>query len=184
MIELKGELTGITVDYMRHKTLITFAVSESPADVEEAFETLKGKELGLKASVYSPKRSLNANAYFHTLCRKIGHKIDRSETFVKNRMIALSGQPYINDDDREWTIKTNLDLNKMWEQESLHVKPIGTKIEGNQTLFFYAVMRPSHTYTVKEMSQLIDSTVEECKALAIPTISDADMERMLNAWGK
>ena len=184
MIEYKGELNGITVDYLSHKTLITFAVSESPADVEEAFESFKGKELVLKASAYSPKRSLNANAYFHTLCRQIGQKIDRSDTFVKNRMIALSGQPDLDESGNAWSIKTNLDLDKMWEQESLHVKPIGTKVEGGRTLYFYAVMRPSHTYTVKEMSQLIDSTVEECKALGIPTISDKDMERMLNAWGK
>lgn len=183
-MEFKGHLNGITVDVQRRLTLITFAVSNSPTEAEEAFDGIKDKELLLKVSQYSPKRSLNANAYFHTMCREIGKKIERSETFVKNRMIAVSGQPDLNDEGEAWSIKTNLDVEKMWEQETLHVKPIGTKYENGKELFFYSVMRPTHTYTVKEMSQLIDSTVEECKSLGIPTISDADMEKMLNAWGK
>jgi hypothetical protein len=183
-MELKARLNGITVDYPRHKTIISFAVDTSPADTEEALRDYNDKDLVLKVTQYSPKRSLNANAYFHTLCREIGKKIDRTEVFVKNRMIAVGGQPDLNDDGETWTIKTNLDVAKMWEQETLHVKPIGTKTEGEKVLYFYAVMRASHTYNVKEMAQLIDSTVEECKALGIPTISDADMERMLNAWGK
>jgi hypothetical protein len=183
-MELKGNLNDIMVDYRRHKTLICFAVDNPPAEIEEAFEGLKEKELVLKINQYSPKRSLNANAYFHALCREIGQKIDRSDVFVKNRMIATSGQPDLNDNGEAWSIKTNLDVEKMWEQETLHVRPIGTKVENGKTLYFYAVMRPSHTYTRKEMSQLIDSTVEECKHLGIPTISDKDMEKMLNAWGK
>lgn len=183
-MEIRGKLDGITVDYLRHKTIISFAVDNSPADTEEACEGYKDKELVLKISQYSPKRSLNANAYFHALCREIGKKIDRTEVFVKNRMIAVAGQPDLNEQGEAWTIKTNLDVSKMWEQETLHVKPIGTKIENDKTLYFYAVMRASHTYTVREMQQLIDSTVEECKQLGIPTISDKDMEKMLNAWGK
>ena len=82
------------------------------------------------------------------------------------------------------TIKTNLDVGRMWEQETLHVKPIGTKTEGHKILYFYAVMRPTHTYNTREMAKLIDSTVQEAHTLGIPTITDKEMERLLNAWGK
>lgn len=183
-MELKGNLNDITVDYRRHKTLICFAVDNPPAEIEEAFDGLKDKELVLKINQYSPKRSLNANAYFHALCREIGQKIDRSDVFVKNLMIATSGQPDLNDNGEAWSIKTNLDVEKMWEQETLHVKPIGTKAEGHKILYFYAVMRPTHTYNTREMAKLIDSTVQEAHTLGIPTITEKEMERLLNAWGK
>lgn len=183
-MEIKGNFESITVDYLRHKTIISFAVDNTPADIEEAFEGLKDKELAIKVTKYSTKRSLNANAYFHALCREIANKLDCTEMFVKNRMIATNGQPDLNDDGEVWTIKTNYDVSKMWEQETLHVKPLATKAEGHKILYFYAVMRPTHTYNTSEMARLIDSTVEEAHALGIPTISDKDMERMLNAWGK
>ena len=183
-MEIRGKLDGITVDYLRHKTIISFAVDNSPADTEEACEGYKDKELVLKISQYSPKRSLNANAYFHALCREIGKKIDRTEVFVKNRMIATSGQPDLNENGEAWTIKTNLDVGRMWEQETLHVKPIGTKAEGHKILYFYAVMRPTHTYNTSEMARLIDETVQEAHTLGIPTITENEMERILNAWGK
>lgn len=183
-MEIRGKLNGITVDYLRHKTIISFAVDNSPADTEEAFEGLQDKDLVLKITQYSAKRSLNANAYFHALCHEIGRKVDRTDVFVKNRMISTAGQPELNDDGEAWTIKTNLDVGKMWEQETLHVKPIGTKVEGEKVLYFYAVMRPTHTYNTREMATLIDSTVDEAHTLGIPTITDKEMERMLNAWGK
>lgn len=183
-MEIKGNLYGISVDYPRHKTVISFAVDNTPAEIEEAFENLKDKLLVLKINQYSPKRSITANAYFHALCREIAKKIDCTEPFVKNRMIAISGQPELNDDGEVWTIKTNLDVGRMWEQETLHVKPIGTKAEGHKILYFYAVMRPTHTYNTREMAKLIDSTVQEAHTLGIPTITDKEMERLLNAWGK
>lgn len=182
-MEIKGKFQGITVDYKTRQSLLTFSVPISPSELEEAFSDMQG-DLTIKVAKFSPKRSLNANAYFHAMCRQIGEKIERSETFVKNRMIALSGQPELDDEGNIFTIKTNVSIDKMWEQEVLHVKSLKVKIENGKEVYFYGVMRPSHSYTVKEMSQLIESTVEECKVLGIPTISDAEMEKLLNAWGK
>lgn len=182
-MEIKGTFHGITLDYKTRHSLITFSVPMPPSDLENAFDDMKG-ELTIKVAKFSPKRSLNANAYFHAMCREIALKIERSEVFVKNRMIAISGQPELDENGNTFTIKTNVPLDKMWEQEVLHVKLLKVNIENGKEVYFYAVMKPSREYTVKEMSQLIESTVEECKALGIPTISTADMERMLNAWGK
>lgn len=180
-MELKGRYTGLSFD-VDHKALLTFSVDAPLSALEDDYLRLKDKEVKLKWDAYSPKRSLSANAYFHTLCREIGKALGRSETFVKNRMIASDGQCDLMENGERWSIKTNLAVDKMWEQENIHVKPIGSKVENGQTLFFYAVMRPSHTYTVKEMSQLIDATVQEAKALGIPTISDSEVKRLLEAW--
>lgn len=182
MADLIGKYRQMAVDYKTHEALITFSVKSDVGALEELLQGFGDKDINIKITAYSPKRSLNANAYFHSLCREIGEKIDRSETFVKNSMISQFGQTDLMENGERWVIKTNLDVLKMWEQETLHTKPLGGKEESGQQVFFYAVMRPSHTYTVKEMSQLIDGTVQEAKDLGIPTISEKEMEKMLNAW--
>lgn len=179
MTELIGKFRDFAIS-RRGEALVTFALKTDLGALEQALKDCEGKDLIVKFGAYSPKRSLNANAYFHVLCREIGKALNVSETFVKNRMIATNGQPELMENGDKWIIKTNLDLNQMWEQETLHVKPL----KGDGEVFFYAVMRETKTYTVKEMSELIGGTVEECKALGIPTISDEEMERLLNAWGK
>ena len=184
MAELIGKYRQMAVDYRTHEALVTFAIKADLGALEDELKGYGDKDINIRLSRYSEKRSLNANSYFHLLCREIGLKIERSETFVKNRMIATSGFPDLMESGEYWTIKTNCNLNQMWEQELMHVKPVQTKIENGKEVYFYIIMRPSHTYTVHEMSQLIDGTVQEAKQLGISTISDEDMERLLNAWGK
>lgn len=184
MADLIGKYRQMAVDYKTHEALVTFAIKTDLGALEEELNGYGDSNLAIKLSKYSPKRSLSANAYFHVLCHEMAKKIDRTETYIKNLEIATYGQFDLMENGEKWVIKTNLDLNKMWEQETLHTKPLGAKQENGADVYFYAVMKPSHTYTVKEMSQLIDGTVSDAKDMGIPTISDAEMERLLNAWGK
>lgn len=183
MVELIGKIKDLVVT-RNGEALLTFALKTDLGALESEVNSLSEKDISLKFGAYSPKRSLSANAYFHVLCHEMAKKIERSETYVKNLEIATYGQFDLMENGEKWVIKTNLDLNKMWEQETLHTKPLGAKEENGATVYFYAIMKPSHTYTVKEMSQLIDGAVTDAKDMGIPTISDAEMERLLNAWGK
>lgn len=183
MVELIGKIKDLVVT-RNGEALLTFALKTDLGALESEVNSLSEKDISLKFGAYSPKRSLSANAYFHVLCHEMAKKIERSETYVKNLEIATYGQFDLMENGEKWVIKTNLDLNKMWEQETLHTKPLGAKEENGVTVYFYAIMKPSHTYTVKEMSQLIDGAVTDAKDMGIPTISDAEMERLLNAWGK
>ena len=45
------------------------------------------------------------------------------------------------------------------------------------------VMRGSHTYNTKEMSRLIEGTVQEAKALGIETATPEEIRRMEERWG-
>lgn len=184
MADLVGKYRQMAVDYKTHEALVTFSLKANLGALEEELKGYEEKELVIKISPYSPKRSLNANAYFHSLCREIAKKMERSEIWVKNKLISEYGQVEIAPNGDYASIKANLDGEQMWSQEWLHVRPCGVKIENNKEVYFYRIMRPSHTYTVKEMSQLIDGAVQEAKDLGIPTISDKEMERILNAWGK
>lgn len=184
MADLIGKFRQMAVDYKTREALVTFAIRTDLGALEEELKGYGEKDIIIKLSAYSPKRSLNANAYFHSLCRQIAKKLDNTETYIKNWMIANYGQFDLMENGDKWIIKTNLDVPKMWKQETLHTKLMGVKRENDTYVYFYAVMRPSHTYSVKEMSQLIDGTVQDAKDLGIPTINDKEMEKLLNAWGK
>ncbi len=46
----------------------------------------------------------------------------------------------------------------------------------------WAVIRGSHTYDNKEMSALIDGTVEDAKEMGIETLSPGEIERLKALW--
>lgn len=186
MADLIGRFRQMTVDYKTHEALVTFAIRTDLGALEEEIKRYGENDLSISFSKFSPHHSKEANDKFHVLCREIGKhpQIKRTEVCIKNMMIARYGQEDLMNNGERWVIKTNVDVAAMWEQEQIHTKPIGCKVENGQEVFFYAVMRGVSTYTRAEMSQLLTGTVEEAKDLGIPTISDKDMEKMLNAWGK
>ena len=70
----------------------------------------------------------------------------------------------------------------MEEQEAVHARWIGMKEENGKEVNFYKIYRGSHTYDTKEMSYLIDGTVEEAKEHGIETMTPDELERMKQSW--
>jgi hypothetical protein len=97
-------------------------------------------------------------------------------------LIGRYGQPEMLDDGTPVIIKTNIDVDKMLEQEFLHCLPCRVDKENGVDVIFYRVCRGSHTYNSKEMSILIDGTVQEAKNLGIETIPPAELQRMVSKW--
>lgn len=186
MADLIGKFRQMAVDKETHEALVTFAIRTDLGDLEEQSKKWGEKDLSISIKKFSPDHSNEANSKFHVLCREIGKHPDigQSETFIKNMMVCRYGQEDLTNNGDRWIINTNQDVSDMWEQEQIHLKPIGIVYENGQQLYSYAVMRGVHTYTRAEMSQLISGTVDEARDLGIPTISDKDMEKILNAWGK
>ena len=132
---------------------------------------------------YKEKRSLNSNAYFHTLVGKLRFKIDHvpwSFNHTKNYLITTYGQQEY-ENDVEVVIKANIPPEKMQEIEILHCDFV--KYDPNDDrVAFYRVYRGSHTYNSKEMSQLIAGTIDECQRVGIPTATPDELARMAAAW--
>ena len=85
MADLIGKFRQMAVDYKTREALVTFAIRTDLGALEETLKGFGDKDISIKLSAYSPKRSLNANAYFHSLCREIADKVNRTETFVKKQ---------------------------------------------------------------------------------------------------
>lgn len=176
-----GRLTGISRDFETSNPVLQLAVNESLYGIDD----LKGKDLSIKIVRKSQKRSLDANAYFHTLCDKLRFKIESvpwSMARVKNHLIADYGQIMYLDDGVPLIYKTNAPPEYVRELEEPHLLLVKTEIERDKEVYFYRMYRGSHTYNSLEMSKLIDGTIEECKALGIETMTPMHIERMLAAW--
>lgn len=182
-METSGVLTGASRTLDGRKMILTFEVDS--VDFNHIEEVRQYEKANIKVTKFRNKRSLDANNYFHLLVGKIADAQTPpiSKIYCKNLLIGRYGQvEYI--DDSPVMLKTQLPADKMLEQENLHCLPCGGKTEDNglQT-YFYKVYRGSHTYNSKEMSILIDGTVEEAKALGIPTETPDQIEKMKALWG-
>lgn len=131
---------------------------------------------------HKEKRSLNANAYFHVLVGKIAEVTGSSNIEVKNDLIRDYGKMhFLPDGHLDWSVKPEtFDYRR---SETTHYMPTDRYIEDKgKKLHLYIVMRGSHTYDSKEMSDLINGTVEEAKQLGIETLPPAELERMVSRW--
>ena len=130
---------------------------------------------------YRQKRSLDSNAYFHTLCNQLAKKMTPpwSMAHMKNHLITSYGCPEYDDEGNMVYLKANIPAEKMQELEYLHCLPV--KYESDNVIF-YRVYRGSHTYNSLEMSHLIAGTVDECQAVGIETATPEMLARMAAAW--
>lgn len=132
----------------------------------------KIKLFRLEVKPYRKTRSLDANSYFHVLCGKIADKLGTSKIEVKNRMIALYGQPYVIDGKLDYVIvRDDMPVEKFSE---IHLQPTAQTKELNGILYrVYINMR--HTgkndfddgYDSKEFSLLIDGIVSEAREIGL-----------------
>ena len=184
-------------DTSSRKYLITFEVDA----LDECFDKTKDKELRLEVSEYKEKRGLNANAYFWILVNKIAIALNVTDTEVHDKLLADNiNYIYANDaidfTVRDWTpnkyrfVKQYGEGNnyEYWIDSLMVVrlaKPDGSYYMANgkpkESKIFWHI-KGSHQMDSKEMSRLIDCTVEEAKALGIETMTPAELERMIKAW--
>lgn len=66
-MEVTGRAVGASLDFKTNHFLLTFEINENEL-VKSEYDRLKNYEkLKIKATRYTRKRSLDANAYFHVL---------------------------------------------------------------------------------------------------------------------
>lgn len=178
-MEFTGKVVSLSRNYETGKYQITFEVNEKSC-IEGGYDKIKSCEkLSITAAKYREKRSLDANAYFHVLVGKIADVFDISKTRCKNILIGRYGQMEFID-GQPVTIKTQIPISDMLEQENLHCLPCGGKQENGVEIFFYRVYRGSHTYDSKEMSTLIGGVVQEAKEIGIETLPPEELEKLYN----
>ena len=146
-------------------------------ELDKEIELPEGEVVDVEIKKHREKRSLNANAYFHVLVDKLRTKLRISFTECKNDLITSYGQiEYI--DGQQVVIKTNIPSDQMRKSEVLHCLCVKATKEEDTDVYFYRVYRGSHTYDSREMAQLIDGTIEECKLQGIETMTPDELARL------
>lgn len=175
----KGILKNLSLDWNTKKPEITLQL-DTKADV---IEELKENVLSIELKRYREKRSLDANAYYWKLVTELADKISQSNAWVHNDMLRKYGQVEMIDGKIVYIVIPDTDVayNKAYEAQEYHIKPTSQVKEGKDGIIYrtYIMLRGSSSYNTKEMSQLIDGLVRECKGVGIETMSPEEIKRIL-----
>lgn len=127
---------------------------------------------------YRKKRSLDANAYLWTLCKKIADvlRITKEEVYTKQiKEVGKFEIIPIRDEAVETFIHAWSNKGIGWICEILNK----SKIDGYTNLIAYY---GSSLYDTRDMSILIDAIVQEAKNLNIETLSPQKIEDLKSMW--
>ena len=136
------------------------------------------KKVKVEIKLHREKRSLDANAYMWVLLDKLARKLNTTKDELYIKAIVEKGVfTYI-------VVKPNMAerVKEEWRVcEVMGEVPVGKngKDKGIQIRCYFG----SSTYDTKEMSELIDYVVEECKEQGIETITPNELDEMKQKWG-
>ena len=164
-----------------HDNIVISLPKSERAHIIEYLQGLKvreGKEYDIKITQHREKRSLNANAYYHVIIRKIASVLGSSVQEIHNDELCKYGQLAVDKDGspKYLLCKASIDFRK---EEHIHLQPTGKTEDRNGTLYaWYRELKPSHEYNTKEMSDLLDGALSDAKDLGIEVATPDEIARM------
>lgn len=132
------------------------------------------KEFEVTIDYPKKKRSLTANGYFWVLCGKLAEKLNTGKNEMYIELLKRYGQ---RESDLLSVISEAYD--RVCKSLDNHCTVIGTGNVNDKNFIHFAILRGSSEYDSKEMSILINGTVEDCKAQGIETLSQEEIERLI-----
>lgn len=133
----------------------------------------------LEVKEHRKKRSLDANAYAWVLINKLAEAMRISPVEVYKQAIVNVGGNYEVLPIQEGTVDHFV---KVWESKGLGWPCVDmgpSKIPGYWNVRAYY---GSSTYDTRQMSQLIDNLVQDCKALDIETLTPDKLALLMEGW--
>lgn len=170
----KGRLLDLTFG-LDGKQRLTI---ELDADFRAEFDELHETDIDITIKKHRNKRSLDANAYAWVLIDKLAERLNTSKAAIyRNAIRDIGGVTEIVCCQNS-AVNTLKDL---WKRNGLgwQVETLDSKISGCTNLLLY---KGSSVYDSKQMSQLIDSLVQDCKAIGIETRSPEEIESLLKEY--
>lgn len=171
---MKGRLIDFSIGW-NGKQRVTI---ELDSDFREGFDALKDAVVEVTIKKWRQHRSNSANAYFHLLVNEIALSKGGSDEEVKRELIVKYGTLARDDDGNiiGFKLPISVDVDLIYPYTRYH-----ETVEENGKLFncFLCYKRSSWMDT-KEMSHLIDGTIEDAKELGIDTDTPEQKVRWKN----
>ena len=139
----------------------------------------KDRLYDLEVKEHRKKRSLDANAYAWVLINKIADALRITPKEIYRQAIQNVGGNY-----EVIPIKAEAadHFKQIWEAQGLGWPCVDmgkSKIDGYRNLRAYY---GSSTYDTRQMAQLIDNLVQDCKALDIETLTPDKLALLMEGW--
>lgn len=151
---------------------------ELDADFREDYDQLHDSAVEVTVKKYRKGRSLDSNAYAWTLIDKLAQRTRLSKAEVyRNAIRSIGGVS-----ETVCVVDKAVDrLCQGWSRNGLgwQTETFPSKIEGctNVTLYY-----GSSAYDTEQMSALIDSLVQECRAVGIETMPPEQLESLIRSY--
>lgn len=173
---MKGRIKDYSFSFDGHQR-VTFELDE---DFRQTFEDLKETDVDITVKKYRKRRSLDANAYAWVLVDKIAEKRSMTKTEVYRSAIreigGVSDIVCVQDKAVEQLISAWKRNGLGWQAETMPSKiPNCTRV-----ILYYG----SSTFDTKQMSLLIDSLVQDAKAIGIETMPEEQLKSLLRGEKK
>ena len=128
-------------------------------------ELENGKTFECQIKPFKPKRSLDANAYFHVLVGKIAAKLGVSNDEIKTKLNLDYGTIAEDENGVKVGFKAldSVPITSFFK----YAKPIGTVEENGKTFVKYLVYKETSKLSSGEMAVLIDGAMYEARSLGI-----------------
>lgn len=139
----------------------------------------KDRDYDLIIKEHREKRSLDANAYAWVLIHKLAKAQFEKPITVYRRAVLDVGDNYTPMCVREHDVDR---LRKLWESNGDGWQVIDrgeSNIKGCRTIFAYY---GSSVFDAAQMSRLIDSIVQDCKAVGIETLTPDKLQLLKEEW--
>lgn len=151
------------------------------ADPRDLFDSLKDKDVSVEIKKASKKRSKTANDFCWAMCTDLGNAMRIPKEEVYRAAISEVGK-FETMHMRSEAIPT---FRSIWGQRGIgwFTEVVDySPMPGCKVVFAYY---GSSTYSVPEMSLLLDHLKQDMAALNLPIpVSKEEEERMMQAWGK
>ena len=139
----------------------------------------KDRLYDIEVKEHRKKRSLDANAYAWVLINKLADAMRIPPTEIYRQSIQNVGGNYEILPVKEEAAEH---FKQVWEAQGLGWPCVDmgkSKVRGYRNLRAYY---GSSTYTTTQMAQLIESLLQDCKALDIEVKSDEEIASLMGAW--
>lgn len=160
---------------------------ELNGDATELVEKLKDDLVSVDIKKFRKKRSLTANSYYWALVHKVSEANGLPDIVTHNLYLRdCRCLERINGETIAVPIPDTAEAEQeVLRKEEYHLLPTSRTIEGkNGTLRFYLMLKGSHDMDSLEFSRLVDFVVQDAKQLGIPTITEAEQQKLIELYGR
>ncbi|MDD7511030.1 MAG: recombination protein NinB [Peptostreptococcaceae bacterium] len=146
--------------------------------VEEA-KIKPDKDYSISIKPIRKRRSLDANAYFWILCKKLSEKLNQKETDVYKNLVREVGAYTLMLVQSVAVERLKMD----WESRGIGWICIDMgKSKTDENCSVIRCYYGSSSYKTDEMSRLIDAVIDDCKEQGIETLPPDEIERLKANW--